>query len=748
MKTISTLAIAGGLWLSLAVAAATPVRYDGHTIVRTHLSTAEQVETMRHISPDVWSESVGLGVVDFRIPPAAWDTLVLSGIPFEILIDDIQPRIDAEQTRLAAGGAAGGAADGGDWYADFKDRDAIITRFATIAATYPELVEITTLGESIEGRPILGYRISAAPAGSPGVLFNSCQHAREWVSPMVTTFIAEELTSGYGDDPAITTLMDTVEFYIIPIVNPDGYEFSWTDDRLWRKNRRPNGDGTVGVDTNRNWDFGWGGGGSSGDTSDPTYRGTAPFSEPETRAMRDFYQSHPDIVASIDFHSYSQLVLFPWAFQEGGPGDDGQHDAIGGSMSSDIAAVHGMSYVAGPVFETLYQASGGSIDWTWGDQGVISYTIELRDTGAFGFLLPPEQIRPTAEENFPAILTLAGAVAQGAVFSFPAGLPTLVEAGVASSVSVDVQAITSGPLDPASARMFVSVDGDAFIETEMVRAGGSSFTGTLPALDCGQRVEFYFQIDSLKGVTYANPTDAPTTVYAADAVEFTLVYDDDFELDLGWAVENVDLSDGAWEIGVPAGDGDRGDPVADFDGSGACALTGNQAGNSDVDGGPTRLVSAAIDVSGLPDPQLGYARWFTNDDQDEDRLTVELSDDDGASWTEVESVGGGTGWTQVTFAVADFVTPTSTVRVRFSATDNPNNSVTEAAIDAVRFFAAECDEVPGDVDGDGDADFSDLLILISSWGKCPPDVACPADLNGDGTVDFIDLLEVLSSWTG
>ena len=192
------------------------------------------------------------------------------------------------------------------------------------------------------------------------------------------------------------------------------------------------------------------------------------------------------------------------------------------------------------------------------------------------------------------------------------------------------------------------------------------------------------------------------------------------------------------------GAGDRGDPTSDADGSGQAWLTDNTSGNSDVDGGPTRLISPPLDLSGMDDPYIEYARWFTNDDQDFDRLDVHVAVDIAGPWKLVESVPDTPGWRTAGFLVREFVVPTSTVHVRFSATDNPNNSVTEAGIDAVRVLDLTCGDLPGDVDGDGDVDFTDLVSLLSDWGDC---LDCPADLDGDGDVDFTDLLTLLASWT-
>ena len=378
------------------------VRYDNYKLVRTQLNSQDQLQTMLSISQDHWTESAGIGPVEFSVSPRGMQALDASGIQYEVLIDNLQAMIDAERRRLDKADplAAGG------WFADFKDYDAANAYLNELAALRVDITEVFEVGTSLEGRAINAIRITGPGQNKPVVLLNGCQHAREWVAVMIPMYIADQLIREYGIDPIITDLVDRVEIVIIPIVNPDGYEYSWDVDRFWRKNRRPNGGGSFGVDLNRNWDFGWGGEGSSGNPNSQIYRGVAPFSEPESAAMRDFYQANPQIVANIDFHSYSQLVLQPWGYSPDLPDDHIALDSLGGEMASIITSVNGESYVNGPVYSILYPASGISIDWTYGDQGVFSYTIELRDQGFYGFVLPPEQIIPNAQEIFPAMLHL------------------------------------------------------------------------------------------------------------------------------------------------------------------------------------------------------------------------------------------------------------------------------------------------------------------------------------------------------
>jgi choice-of-anchor B domain-containing protein len=330
-------------------------------------------------------------------------------------------------------------------------------------------------------------------------------------------------------------------------------------------------------------------------------------------------------------------------------------------------------------------------------------------------------------------------------FDFPSGLPEFINP-TGDTVQVQIAELEAGALVGTPALHYDA--GEDYVEVALVHVGGDVWEGTFPATTCPSVVRYYFSAENSAGATQTSPSAAPGTTYSAtSALGDVVVFHDDMETDAGWSVEDVDLADGTWERGVPAGGdvvpGDRGDPAHDADGSGQCWVTDNAPENSDVDGGPTRLISPAMDLSTGDDPFLSYQRWFTNDDGDGDRLDVEISDDDGASWTLVESVPGGIGWQSHTFRVADFVTPTATVRLRFSATDNPNDSVTEAGVDGLQIIAYECTGEGADIDGDGDVDFQDLLLLLAAWGTCTD---CPEDLDGDGDVDFQDLLLLLSQW--
>lgn len=382
-------------------------RYDGHKIVRAFIRNADDLALMDAISPDMWSESDGIGPVDYRIPPENKPLLDQSGIQYEVRIENVQTLIDEESKKIHERGGEN-IALGPQWYLSYHNLADVMTYLDDLAAQFPNLADVTTIGTSIEGRPIRALHITGAGGPNrPTIVIESNQHAREWVTLPGTMYIAEQLLTNYGTDPDITALVNDLNIHVIVSVNPDGYNYTWTNKRLWRKNRRNNGGGSYGVDPNRNWATGWGGEGSSGDKWSDIYRGTAPFSEPETQTMRDFMNSLPRVDGFIDYHSYSQLVLQPWGYTRTLPPDHAVLDQVGGLMASAAQSLYGKQYVHGPSYTTIYPASGVAGDWPYDALGALAYTIEMRDQGQFGFLLPENQITPAAEEGFAAFLQLA-----------------------------------------------------------------------------------------------------------------------------------------------------------------------------------------------------------------------------------------------------------------------------------------------------------------------------------------------------
>jgi carboxypeptidase T len=278
-----------------------------------------------------------------------------------------------------------------------------------LAESQPEIAELREIGRSLEDRPIWALRIGERRASEHKLLFMGCHHAREWVSVEVPYLLAEHLVNN-ADQPPVRQWLQRGEIWVAPMVNPDGHEFSRTQDRLWRKNRRTNFDGSIGVDPNRNYGYMWGTlniSTSSHVPSDPTYVGPRAFSEPETRAVRNLVASEL-FRGVITYHSFSQLILYPWGYTSQpipDASDLSTMTKLAKRMQQLIRGVHGITYTPQQSSQ-LYLTAGDTTDWTYGEYGIPSFTIELRPDSVQngGFILPPEQIEPTFEENLPAAM--------------------------------------------------------------------------------------------------------------------------------------------------------------------------------------------------------------------------------------------------------------------------------------------------------------------------------------------------------
>ena len=277
---------------------------------------------------------------------------------------------------------------------------------------YPDIVKVFDIGDSLEKRNLYAIKISdnvLVEEDEPEVLFLGCHHAREWISVEVPFLMGKYLAEHYASDPAVRRFVDQSEIWIVPLVNPDGLEYTLHGYRLWRKNRRDNGGGDYGVDLNRNYGYKWGIDdlGSSPNPASEVYRGSAPFSEPETRAVRDLYLKK-NFQALISFHSYSQVILYPWGYTKQPPDGVITLKEIAAEMSARIQAVNGRLYEYGQSGDALYLSNGDVTDWAFAINGIPAYTIELTpiDWASGGFFNRQEDIDPIFEENLPAMTYL------------------------------------------------------------------------------------------------------------------------------------------------------------------------------------------------------------------------------------------------------------------------------------------------------------------------------------------------------
>ena len=295
-------------------------------------------------------------------------------------------------------------------------------------AAADSVIHVDSVGASYEGRPILAVKVGAAaddPA-RPNVLFMATHHAREWISTAVAMKLIRWLADSGGG--AGEGALATHDVWVIPVENPDGYQYSFTNERYWRKNRRPNDNGSYGVDPNRNYPAFWGFDelGSSGSQYAETYRGTAPASEPETQATMAFHAAHPPVVA-VSYHSYSGLVLYPWGFRSGQLAPDlPRYQALAGTdlVPAVLDRVPGSPidhYHPGPGWN-LYPTNGEYTDWAYRTYGTIAFTTELTSGCCvaglyYGFEFPDDStlVERVFRDNLPfarALIAASGDLAR------------------------------------------------------------------------------------------------------------------------------------------------------------------------------------------------------------------------------------------------------------------------------------------------------------------------------------------------
>jgi choice-of-anchor B domain-containing protein len=287
-----------------------------------------------------------------------------------------------------------------------------------------------------------------------------------------------------------------------------------------------------------------------------------------------------------------------------------------------------------------------------------------------------------------------------------------------------------------------------------VEDGPGEYVFATPPLPCADAAEYYIVAQSTSGEFFTDPVGAPTNAFhAIVASDSVVAFDDDFETDLGWTTSTTATA-GAWQRGVPSGDGTRGDPGADADGSGRCFVTGNGSGDTDIDNGTVTLTSPIMDASGSGS-FINYARWYSNTagaDPQNDVFVVEVSNDAGANWTNLETVGPAGpevfgGWVSRSYPIADvFATPGDQFRIRFIASDLGSGSVVEAAVDAVSIVSYTCEgpTCAPDRNADGTLDFFDVADFLDDFAAHDPS----ADINADLAFDFFDVqafLELFSA---
>ncbi|KAM9192678.1 carboxypeptidase B2 isoform 1-T1 [Dugong dugon] len=329
--------------------------------------------------------------------------LNVSRIPFRVLIRDVEDLILRQTSNDTVSPRASSS-----YYEQYHSLNEIYSWIDLITEWYPDMVEKIHIGSSYEKYPLYVLKVSKKGQIAKNAIWIDCGiHAREWISPAFCLWFLGYVTQLYGKERMYTNLLRHMDFYVMPVVNVDGYDYSWKKNRMWRKNRSFHEDNRcIGTDLNRNFaSKHWCEEGASSFSCSETYCGPYPESEPEVKAVADFLRKNINhIKAYISMHSYSQHIVFPYSYNRSRSKD---HKELSLVAREAVRAIESISrntkYTHGSGAESLYLAPGGSDDWIY-DLGIkYSFTIELRDTGRFGFLLPERFIKPTCQEALAAV---------------------------------------------------------------------------------------------------------------------------------------------------------------------------------------------------------------------------------------------------------------------------------------------------------------------------------------------------------
>lgn len=447
--------------------ASVKARYNKDVVLRFNMSTPEEVAALEGAADtlflDVWAFTTTWA--DIRIAESDLPSL-LGLLPKSLqtsyapLMPNLSDAIYAtypskkESTMKTKHSFTDLTAQAGDsnnmFFSDYQPLSVIIPWMKLMSSMFTSHVQMVNIGLSFEGREIPALRVGVRPppssslrdppVGRKTIIINGGSHAREWISTSSVTYIAWHLISQYGKNRQITKLLQEFDWVFIPTLNPDGYVYSWDTDRLWRKNRQ---DTSLrfckGVDLDRNFGFKWDGKTVQSNPCSESYPGDEAFQAVEAKALADWAEdqeknNNATFIGFLDLHSYSQQVLYPYSYScDTEPPTLENLEELGIGIAKAIRVSSGEEYTvqsacegnvelassaATPVkkakrdakFHTRIEAGGGSaLDWFYASMHTkYSFQIKLRDTGAYGFLLPGESIVPVGEEMVDAVKYFGG----------------------------------------------------------------------------------------------------------------------------------------------------------------------------------------------------------------------------------------------------------------------------------------------------------------------------------------------------
>ncbi len=661
--------------------------------------------------------------------------------------------------------------------------DEIYENLVDLSLNYPSLVgDIQVIGSSLEGRDIWAIKLSDnvdIDEDEPEVLYTGLHHAREPMSYMNLFYFMYWLVENYETDLEARGILDNRELWFIPAVNPDGLIYNQSiapnGGGLQRKNARETCSSTPdGTDLNRNYSFYWGYNeeGSSSDGCNETYRGSAPFSEPESQAIRDFVESH-DFPIAFNYHSYSNLMIYPYGFNPSITPPQSDLD-IFVEYADDMTQFNG--YLPGTGIETVgYTVNGEACDWMYGEHQIIAFTPEIGNFND-GFWPSTNRIVPLCEENLYPNKFLARAA--GSKYSLTASIDEGPYA-IGEQYSINISIFNQG-LGNSNGEVVLEVEGDGnIIFSDSTSDLSISSLDARETVNLNEVISFSVSPSSQAG----SSENIVVKVFDGDSFiesinlqiiigEPATLAEDAFESNSGWTAgaSSDNASSGIWERGVPNQTVYNGIIVQtgqDHSAVGSqCYVTGNTQGGSvgtdDVDGGRTTLLSPAYDIEGYDVALVSYWRWYTNnvgDNPNTDTWRVDVSSDGGVSWVNIESTNqSNPSWLKQEIVLTpELVDLSSTLQFRFVAEDSFNSgdtgtggSIVEAAVDDFKlevFESSGSTYSQGDVNIDGTINILDIVLMVGyvlGDNNLNDLQVFLSDINNDGMTNILDIVQVVS----
>ncbi|ORY68560.1 zinc carboxypeptidase [Pseudomassariella vexata] len=398
------------------------VSYDGYKVFR--IEAADGIKALEETVADASLLPLhGHGDhLDVAVSPDAADAFAALNLTSQLMVEDLGAAIATEgPIERYDSPAEVAAVPSLSWFNAYHSYADHVQWVKDLQAALPQNSEVINVGTSFEGRQIQGIHLwgTGGSGSKPAVYLHGTVHAREWVATMVVEYIAYQLVIGYENDTTVQSFLSKYDFYILPVVNPDGFVYTQSTDRLWRKNRMTRSStSAVGTDINRNWPYKWEvAGGASTNPSAEDFKGLAAGDTPEVKVLKAFTDklaAGKGIKLYIDYHSYGQYILLPYGYSCSAVSkNSAKQNSLAATVRSTIAKSYGKTFTYGPICSTLYEATGGSTDYMTDVSGAeLAWAIELRGggSGTSGFVLPVSEILPSGIEIWEGMKYLIGSM--------------------------------------------------------------------------------------------------------------------------------------------------------------------------------------------------------------------------------------------------------------------------------------------------------------------------------------------------